>query len=81
MNRPRHSLAMRMQAMTHIIAHARATGIGETILEAAEDGADLIGYLAKREKLLIELDRLERDRPGLCAMLTAFPGSEVGIVE
>lgn len=81
MNRPKHSNAMRRQAIDHLIAHARATGIGETILEAAEDAlADLV-WVYKREKLWRELDRLEREKPGLCEALTTWPGSDVRIVK
>ena len=81
MNRQRHSLAMRKQAIDHLIAHGRSTGISETILEAAEDGADFLAWVVKREKLLRELERLERDRPGLCEALTAWPGADVRVIE
>lgn len=76
MSRPRHSLAMRRQAIEHLIALYRKD-CADTILEAAEDAADFLRWAAKRETLLREIDELERKRPEVVAVLNAFPGATI----
>lgn len=80
MNRPRHSLAMRKQAVDHLIAYCEKN-VPETIIEAAQDAADFLKWAAKREIAMRELDRIERERPEVYAVLTAFPGCDVSIKE
>jgi hypothetical protein len=76
LNRPRHSLAMRRQAIEHLIALYRKE-CDDLVLEAAEDAADFLRWAAKRETLLRDLDELERKRPEIIAVLKEFPGSDI----
>lgn len=59
MTRPRHSLAMRKQAIDHLIAYCEKN-VPETIIEAAQDAADFLKWAAKREIAMRELDLIER---------------------
>ena len=69
---------MRKSAIDHMVAYCRGK-IPETIIEAGEDAADFLKWAARRETAMRELDRIERERPEVYAVLTAFPGCEVSI--
>lgn len=80
MSRNRHSLAVRRQAVEHLIALCANTA-SSTVIEAAQDAADFLKWAAKRETLLRDLDHLERHRPEVVAIMTEFPGSSVSLAE
>lgn len=80
MTRARHSLAVQCGSLRHIIAMCEKD-LSPTTLEAANDLLATVSWMVKRETLLRDLDRLEKQRPDVYAVMVAFPGCDVKIAE
>jgi hypothetical protein len=76
-NRP--SLSIARQSIEHLIAlhEIYSDGSMRTICANAKHGCVVLAWLERREELMRALDNLERQRPDLVDLLTAFPGSQI----
>lgn len=80
MTRSRHSLAMQLGSLRHVIALHEKELPGAT-LEALNDLLATVSWMVRRETLLRDMDRLEKQRPDIYAVLTAFPGCDIKVKE
>lgn len=71
------SLAMRRQAIEHIIASCK--GIDPTILQAAQEGVRVLLWLERRQAAMKAVANLEQEQPAVLSLLTEFPGSRVDL--
>lgn len=72
------SLAQQRQACEHLYNLCKSQGIAtETVLEDAKSGALSLGWFERREALVRELVRLDKEAPALAKLMQAEPGCEV----
>lgn len=67
---------MRAQAIEHLIALCKSNA-DTTVVEAAQDGADLCRYFSKRKRLIEGIVHLDRQHPEIAELLKQLPELQI----